>query len=101
MPYAVIILRPDGTRTETIQAKAPEYDQLKEAVQGYIETVPHLSKLDPYKRGRAYVNEEGILKNMPFNEQATRVWLENLGKGPFRYPPRLHGPMIYYAKMKG
>jgi hypothetical protein len=104
MPYMVIITAPDGTETTSIQAKAPDYPQIRAAVNGMIEHVPHFSRYEhagvSYKRGQAYVNEEGLIRQLPINGEATRQWLMNLGKGPFRYQPRLFGTMIFWAKIK-
>ena len=102
--YTVLLVKIDGTVEETSQAKTPSYEQIKKAVGGYIEAVPHFRKYFREQgpvlvRGTAYVNEEGLINGLPFNEAATKQWLLNLGKGPFRYTPRLHGPMIYWAKV--
>ena len=100
MPYEVIVIKPDGEITKTRQVKKPEYEEIRKTVGGLIQQVPHLMKLEDHKRGTAFVNEEGIIHNLPFNAKATEIWLENLGKGPFSYPPHLYGNMIYYAKIK-
>lgn len=96
--YNVIIIKSDGTIERSQQPKKPEYQQIRNAVKGFIQIVPHLSKFENYKRGEMYVNEEGLIHGLPFNETATDAWLENLGKGPFSYPPRLYGDAIYIAK---
>ena len=105
MPYLVVILKTDGTRWRATQPKAPDLDQMQKAVGGFIETVPHFTKLthegEHLSRGHCFCNEEGKITGLPINEQATKAWLDNLGKGPFRYPPVLHGDCIYYAKVKG
>ena len=96
--YNVILIRADGSIERSQQTKKPEYEQIKKAVAGFIQIVPHLSKMEDYKRGEAYVNEEGLIHGLPFNQKATEIWLENLGKGPFSYEPRLFGDMLYIAK---
>lgn len=103
MPYLVVILKTDGTRWQSTQPNAPDLYQLQKAVGGFIETVPHFRALthdgQSYKRGTCFCNEEGKITGLPVNVQATKAWLDNLGKGPFRYPPVLHGDCIYYAKV--
>lgn len=96
--YVFIVIEPNGKITKTEQAKKPEYKQIREAVGGIIQIVPHLSKFEEYKRGTAYCHEEGLLIGLAFNEKATQVWLDNLGKGPFSYPPRIVGNLLYIAK---
>lgn len=98
--YKILLYKPDGTIEESHQKNKPDLAQLQSAVGGLIETVPHLIKIGEHKRGTAFINEESQLENMPFNPMATMIWLNNLGPGPFRYPPRLYGNMIYYCKVK-
>ena len=104
MPYHVVKIYPNGEIEENIQPKAPVYKELRDFVSGLIQTVPHLNNLSVLttnlKRGQMIVNEEGILLNMPFNTVATKIWLENLGKGSFSYEPKLYGNAIYWAKVK-
>ena len=99
MAYTVIIIAPEGITSNTVQSKAPEYEQIKNTVGGLIQQVPHLTKLGSHKHGQMYVNEEGRLNNLPFNPEATRIWLNNLGDGPFSYEPQLYGVAIYWAKV--
>lgn len=96
--YNVILIKPDGSIERSQQAKKPDYEQIRKAVEGYIEYVPHFSKFEDYKRGEAIVNEEGFIKRLPFNRNATDWWLKNLGKGLFTYEPRLYGNMLYICK---
>lgn len=98
--YKVITLLANGETKEQLQPKAPDLKQLQAIVGGYIETVPHFTKFGDMKRGVAYCNEEGLLRGLQFNAAATSAWLQNLGKGPFGYPPRLHGDVVFYAKVK-
>lgn len=99
MPYVVVVFKVDGTIESSEQKSKPELDQIKKVVEGWIETVPHFTRYGDHTRGMAFCNEEGLY-NKAFNAKATQAWLENLGKGPFRYEPRLHGNVIYYAKIK-
>jgi len=96
--YNVIIIKAYGFIERSQQDKKPDYKQIREAVDGFIQIVPHLNKMENYKRGEAYVNEEGLIRGLPFNQKATEIWLENLGKGHFSYEPRLFGDMIYIVK---
>jgi hypothetical protein len=99
MPYVVIIIKPDGSVTSSEQKSSPDLEQVNKAVEGHIEQVLHFTRYGDHRRGIAFVNEEGRYTK-PFNAKATQAWLENLGKGPFRYPIELFGNMIYYAKIK-
>ena len=100
MTYTVIVFHANGEICRSTQPKAPNYDQQKNAVGGYIETVPHFTKYDGMTRGTCYANEDGIGKFLPFNKNATDAWLACLGKGPFAYKPRLYGDVIFYARSK-
>jgi hypothetical protein len=95
--YNVFIIRVEGSIIHTVQPKAPDLKQLQSAVAGYIETIPYFTKLEVngvlYKRGRAYANEEGLLKGMPLNVQASKAWIKN-----FKYASGLVGDVIFYAK---
>lgn len=99
MPYTVIIITPDGITANVVMPKAPNYEYIKATVGGFIQQVPHLTKLGTHKRGQMFVNEEGMIHSLPFNSVATKYWLENLGDGPFSYEPRLYGTAIYWAKV--
>lgn len=72
--YDVTIIKTDGTQTTVRQPKAPTLEQLQKAVGGWIETVPYFTKFEGRGRGRAYANEEGLLKALPLNREATTAW---------------------------
>jgi hypothetical protein len=95
--YNVFIIRASGEVEHTTQPKAPALKQLQEAVGGWIETVPYFHKLQWkgqwYRRGRAYANEEGILKGQPVNITASHMWKES-----FNGAYGLVGDVIFYAK---
>lgn len=63
------ILKTDGTIEDGIKGAADDgyftLAQLQEAVGGYIEAVPG-------SRNRAYCNEEGRLRGLPVNQQASQ-----------------------------
>ena len=102
MAYKIVKISPDGNITQEVQAKAPKYEEIRNYVGGLIQQVPHLHKIDcmDLKRGQMWVNEEGTLLNLSYNPVATKIWLENLGSGPFSYKPRLYGNAMYWAKVK-
>lgn len=100
MPYSIHIIRANGTIEHNILPKAPNDDYIRKAIGGWMETVPHFTKLGQLKRGLAYADEEGILKRKPFNAEATKLWKLCLGAGPFAYEPKLYGDVIFYAKTK-
>ena len=60
-------LLPSNGKTFTLE-------EMQKAVGGYIEFAPHSMSEDPtISRMHIVVDEEGILKNKPFNVQASRV----------------------------
>jgi len=100
MPYHVIILRANGNVERNSYPKKPELSTLQAAVGGYIQTVPYFTKLKwpdgtEYKRGTCYANEEGILKGLYPNGEATRAWRDQ-----FPQATMLHGDVVFYAKVK-
>jgi hypothetical protein len=103
MPYAVFIIKPDGSITKTLQPKTPTYTQLRDAVAGYIETIPHFVKLEhegeTFSRGVAYCNEEGKIRGLPHNETASKLWRASL-TGDFDHNrTQLNGDVIFHAKV--
>lgn len=62
------ILKSDGTQVKGVTGEGPNGEftlkQLQDAVGGYIEAVPGSG-------GRAYCNEEGLLRGLPLNEGAS------------------------------
>jgi hypothetical protein len=99
MAYTVIIFKADGTVESTVQPKKPTYNQLRDAVGGYIQEVPYLKKYGDFRRGTAFANEDGISLGLKHNAKATQAWLESVGKGPpYVWQPRLYGDVIYYAR---
>lgn len=69
----VILIKTDGTVTETEQDKSPSLEQLQEMVGGYIEVVPMFND----HRGEecvVYCDEEGKIKNKRYNQTATEWW---------------------------
>lgn len=59
------IYKADGTvQTVDLDGKKVTLQQLQEAVGGYIEAVPRT-------KNRAYCNEEGLLRGLPFNTRAS------------------------------
>lgn len=99
--YEVFIIEPGGKLTKKEQPRPPSYIEIKAAVGGAIQQVPHLTEFRGRRRGQMFVHEEGKVRNFPRNEVATKAWLENLGDGPFRYDPVLCGTAIYWAKKRG
>lgn len=91
------VLKTDGTQ-EVIEHKGREpLKVLQGLVGGYVEGVPHFTKFEG-KRCRAWANEEGLINGLPLNEQATKLWKEQLGAGPFAYDPKLYGTIVIEQK---
>lgn len=51
--------------------KEHDYEQLSDAVGGYIERVPQ-----SFNGADLFINEEGKLERLPFNEVLTRMWAD-------------------------
>lgn len=73
MPIRLVTIHPDGERSERRYEKRPTLEDLQAAVGGYVE---HVKVKYKGKIRDAYVNEDGKLKNLPFNEAATGYYIE-------------------------
>jgi hypothetical protein len=95
--YNVFIIRADGSIEFTVQQGAPKLKQLQDAVGGWIETIPYFHKFEFggrwFRRGRAFANEEGLLRGLPPNSRATSAWRQS-----FSGAYGLVGDVIFYAK---
>lgn len=103
MTYHVFEIKATGEIVRTVQKKAPDYEQQKKAVGGYIQTIPFFTKFShdgiDYSRGIAYANEEGRIHGKPLNPTAMLAWKEACPNGePSRMT--LCGDVIFYAKVK-
>lgn len=77
--HTITIIKSDGTRGSVTCNSKTQYEALRKAVGGYIETLPYFNKFEG-KRCVAYCNEEGKLTGLPRNEQAQALWLDALMK---------------------
>lgn len=69
----------NGSMTRIAFDKAKSYDQLSNAVGGYLEAVPC-----PNNGGHdLYCNEEGKLEGLPLNPVMTRFWRARLATDDF------------------
>lgn len=65
-----IIIKPNEENVEVIERDKPfELEELQELVGGYIEVVPQWTWRDGHKL--MVVNEEGLIKDLPYNVKAT------------------------------
>jgi hypothetical protein len=80
----------DGTvTTERHEGKGPaKLEQLQRLVGGYIERV-RVVYMDRHRD--AYINEEGLLHNLPRNRHATALL------APLYYGCQLHGPCVIWV----
>ena len=71
----MITIKVNGIEDYTVCKEVPTLEELQAAVGGLIEAIPHFTE---YKGNRcvALCNEEGKLRNMPYNLTATKLWLE-------------------------
>lgn len=69
----LMIIKADGTRTtKEFEGAEPPLEDLQEAVGGYIEVVPMRFTFEK-RKARLFVNEDGIAKNLPLNQNATSL----------------------------
>jgi hypothetical protein len=67
-----LILKTDGSN-EVITSKKLSLEQLQKIVGGYIEIV----KI-PYSKNFLIINEEGIMYNLPVNNEATKLFKQQI-----------------------
>lgn len=77
MRGVIIALNYDGTRNRVEINSADILRELQWIVEGPIEQVPGFNSYAGYKCV-AFCHEEGKLKELPFNHQATTYWYEAL-----------------------
>lgn len=66
------VLYPNGTENAIRKSEEPSYDELRSYLNGgYVEVVWVLHN---GKRAQLIVDEEGSLKNLPFNPKATAIY---------------------------
>jgi hypothetical protein len=75
--YHIVIINTDGAFELKSQDDCPELKQLKDAVGGWIETVPYWEDYGG-RRAVVFCNEEGKLDGLPVNEVATAIWHDKL-----------------------
>jgi hypothetical protein len=73
----LIKLRSDGQREVSAIVVGPSLIDLQTMVGGYVEIVPHW-KTYQGQLCIAYANEEGKVKGLPFNLEATELWYKQL-----------------------
>src|SRR5579872_5689279 len=91
MTKRIVILGTDGSETEI--PTVPDLKALQTIVGGYIEHVRVLDHIEPGGAGvytSMFVNEEGLLDDLPRNEKATAIYQRNVraafpeAENPFR-----------------
>jgi hypothetical protein len=83
------LYKPDGT-VEIIHPHNRTHwttKELQDLVGGYIEVLPSI-------KPKIIVNEEGLLKGLPYNERATNLYLQLLRGKELWYIPRLVGNVV-------
>jgi hypothetical protein len=101
--YRYVTIYPDGSLESSCHTKPPQWKEIQKYVDGSFQLVPYFSTLEydgrKLNRGTAYCNEEGWVKNMPFNPLASACWLKACPKGD---PERMQiaGPLLFVAKDK-
>lgn len=87
----VVLIKPDGSEETFLEGDAiPTYEQMKSAVDGWIELVKVIRR--DVSEGFVYtymvVNEESLIHGMPRNQAATDLYLENMRR---QYPDKSPG----------
>jgi len=67
--HQIMLLHPDGGITPIMQKEIPTLKQVQDWVKGYVELV----QINPNFGHEMYVNEEGLLENLPDNKFASLV----------------------------
>lgn len=86
----IVVLNVDGT--ETVLEKNPDLKEMQAIVGGYIEHCQVMDRLDDdgnIVMTSMFVNEEGLLDELPKNEKATEIYQRNIrhqfpGPDPFK-----------------
>jgi hypothetical protein len=72
-----ILIKPDGKNVEVVPTNGRRWTlpELQRHVAGYIEPVrlPPLTNINGRRVTRMYVNEEGLIYDLPFNQAASNV----------------------------
>lgn len=80
MSGKLVVIYPNGTKEEeSYEGDEPSLETLQGHVGGYIESYPGMVTYE----GRlcvAYINEEGLLNDLPYNPHASK--LARIGQGP-------------------
>ena len=108
MRGTMLIIRASGARVEVTRFnREVTLDELKTAIGGgYIEAVPHFRTIKIEGRLRpcwAICDEDGKLKNLPYNDMATAIWNEAFHRlhGISTYPDYLVGDVaVLYGDRK-
>lgn len=70
----MIVLKANGTKRVADFHNPPDLETLQKAVGGWIEKVPYFYQWEG-QAAIAYCNEEGKLRRLPFNQNATAAWM--------------------------
>lgn len=96
------VIKADGSDRVVTYVKKADLRMLQKFVGGLIQPLPHFTMFEG-KRCAAYMNEEGLLQNLPVNDTATQLWKNALGWKPetaqkFWYEPIVQGDMVIDQK---
>jgi hypothetical protein len=90
------VIAPSGSASETQYTAEPPLEDLQKAVGGYIELVPFWNTIGTVGGARmrciVFCNEDGKREPLPFNREATALWVEAI-KADFHTG---HAPMGDY-----
>jgi len=77
--------------------KAWTLKELQDLVDGYVEFLPSI-------KPKIVVNEDGLLRGLPYNEKATQLYIQLCSSKELWYIPRLVGDIVALTpgeKIKG
>lgn len=106
VPVTLTVLRPDAEPEELRLdlARHPGLKKLREVLAPYLDggELEHVSVLHQGRRSDMFVDDIGVLKELPRNEAATAIyrsyWLESHpGTDPETLPP-ICGPAILFSR---
>jgi hypothetical protein len=107
MKTTILIMRP-GTDSEVIIVDLPEqpgYHELRNLLTPLLDggDLEHVSVLHGTQRADMFVDDEGVRKQLPRNDTATRIYRNNwLTEHPGTDPeslPAIHGPAILFSRI--
>lgn len=85
MTWTQTVIQPNGEETVTEIEHRPTLDQMRDLIGGgYVELVRVLWEDKPTQM---FVDEEGLIKALPYNARATEIYMNATRQGQSGMPP--------------